>query len=119
MQVHHIRSATMLLSIGPHHLLVDPMLSPPGALPGFKLFGGGRRANPLVPLPQNTDDILAQTTGVVVTHEHPDHLDPAAVAWIWRASCQCGQVRLTCRACAKKDFRQTSSKVGSWGSQSS
>lgn len=82
MQVHHIRSATMLLSIGPHHLLVDPMLSPPGALPGFKLFGGGRRANPLVPLPQNTDDILAQTTGVVVTHEHPDHLDPAAVAWI-------------------------------------
>lgn len=82
MQIHHLRSATLLLSIGPHRILVDPMLSAPGTLPGFKLFGGGRRKNPLVPLPASTNELLAQTTCVLVTHEHPDHLDGAAVAWI-------------------------------------
>lgn len=82
MRVHHVRSATMLLSIGPNRLLVDPMLSEPGAFPGFKLFGGGRRPNPLVPLPKDAGHVLEQATGVLVTHEHPDHLDPAAVSWI-------------------------------------
>lgn len=82
MQVHHIRSATMLLSIGPHRLLIDPMLSPPGTLPGFKMIGGGRHANPLVPLPAHAEDVLAQATGVLITHEHPDHLDGAGVAFI-------------------------------------
>ena len=82
MQVHHIRSATLVLGLGPHRLLIDPMLSPPGTLPGFKMFGGGRRRNPICPLPANSDEILAQVTGVLITHEHPDHLDPAGVAWI-------------------------------------
>lgn len=82
MQVHHLRSATLLLSLGSQRLLVDPMLAKPGTLPGFKLFGGGRRANPLVPLPPVVDDVLAQATGVLITHEHPDHLDPDGVAWI-------------------------------------
>lgn len=82
MQVHHIRSATLVLSIGPHHLLVDPMLSPPGAMPGFKMFGGGRRNNPLVPLPEGSSALLDKVTGVIITHEHPDHLDAAGIAWI-------------------------------------
>lgn len=82
MQVHHIRSATLVLSFGPHQLLIDPMLSAPGTMPGFKLFGGGRRANPLVPLPAGTDARLDTVTGVLITHEHPDHVDAAAIAWI-------------------------------------
>jgi L-ascorbate metabolism protein UlaG (beta-lactamase superfamily) len=82
MQVHHIRSATLILAIGPHHLLVDPMLSPPGAMPGFKMFGGGRRPNPLVPLPAGSDALLDQVTGVLITHEHPDHLDAAGITFI-------------------------------------
>lgn len=82
MQIHHLRNATMLLTVGEHRLLVDPMLSDPGALPGFKLFGGGRRNNPLVPLPPGSAACLESATGVLVTHEHPDHLDGPGVAWI-------------------------------------
>ncbi len=82
MKIHHLRNATMLLTLGEHRLLVDPMLSDPGALPGFKLFGGGRRNNPLVPLPPGSGELMAMATGVLITHEHPDHLDGPGVAWI-------------------------------------
>lgn len=78
MEIHHLRSATAVIAVGPHRLLLDPMLSDPGAMPGFKLFGGGRRRNPLVPLPAGTDALLERVTGVVVTHEHPDHFDAPA-----------------------------------------
>jgi len=81
MKIHHIRNATALLSIGPHRLLLDPMLSPAGAMPGFKMFGGGRRPNPLVELPEHSPQILDQATGVLITHEHPDHFDPAGLKW--------------------------------------
>lgn len=84
MKFHHLRNATALLTLGEHRLLLDPMLAEPGAMPGFKLFGGGRRPNPLVPLPPAADAALAGATGVLVTHEHPDHLDRAAIAWIER-----------------------------------
>lgn len=82
MKLLHLRNATCLLSIGPHHLLVDPMLSDVGAMPGFKLFGGGRRRNPIVPLPAACDDALSRATGVLLTHEHPDHFDGAGRAYV-------------------------------------
>ncbi len=79
MKIHHLLDAPHLLALGEHHLLGEPMLSEPGAFPGFKFFGGGRRPNPLVPLPSGADEILAPATGVVGTHEH---LDGAARHWI-------------------------------------
>ena len=82
MLIHHIRNATLIVSFGAHRLLVDPMLSDVGAMPGFKMLGGGRRRNPLVPLPSETQAALADITGVVITHEHPDHFDAPALAWI-------------------------------------
>lgn len=82
MQIQHIRNATAILSLGEHRLLVDPMLSPPGAMPGFKVFGGGRRRNPLVPLPPEADAALRTVTGVIITHEHPDHLDRPGLRWM-------------------------------------
>lgn len=82
MQIRHVRNATTLLTLGKHRLLVDPMLAAPGAFPGFKLFGGGRRPNPLVPLPSDTFTWLEQATGVLITHEHPDHLDKAGTQWM-------------------------------------
>jgi len=85
MEIQQLRSATMLVSIGSHHLLVDPMLADVGAMPGFKMFGGGRRRNPLVPLPAETAAALERATGVLITHEHPDHFDIAGRAWVARA----------------------------------
>lgn len=82
MKIRHLRNATTLLTLGEHRLLVDPMLARQGAFPGFKLFGGGRRPNPLVALPPDTFALLEEVTGVLVTHEHPDHLDQAGRRWI-------------------------------------
>lgn len=81
MEIQQLRSATMLVSFGTHRLLVDPMLAKVGAMPGFKMFGPGRKRNPLVPTPEQTKDALAQATGVLITHEHPDHFDLAGRAW--------------------------------------
>jgi L-ascorbate metabolism protein UlaG (beta-lactamase superfamily) len=58
------------------------MLSAVGAMPGFKVFGGGRRANPLVALPAEAEAALASVTGVLVTHEHPDHFDRPGLRWV-------------------------------------
>jgi L-ascorbate metabolism protein UlaG (beta-lactamase superfamily) len=82
MKLLQLRNATVLLTLGPHRLVVDPMLAEAGAMPGFKVFGGGRRNNPLVPLPRGAEEALATATGVVVTHEHPDHLDRKGLGWI-------------------------------------
>lgn len=82
MQIHQLRNATAVLTMADRVFLIDPMLSDKGALPGFKLFGGGRRRNPLVPLPPGMDEILARVTDVIITHEHPDHLDGPGIQWI-------------------------------------
>lgn len=82
MKIHHIRNATALITMGSEVLLVDPMLSDVGAFPGFKVFGGGRRRNPLVPLPGGTMQAMEAATAVLITHEHPDHLDKAGIRWI-------------------------------------
>ena len=82
MDIQHLRNATALLSFGSHRLLLDPMLGDPGSLPGFKMFGGGRQANPLVPLPDGSESVLEQATGILLTHEHLDHFDGPAKKWI-------------------------------------
>ncbi|MEY3212000.1 MAG: hypothetical protein RIT28_2481 [Pseudomonadota bacterium] len=82
MKLHHLRNATALLQLGPHRLLIDPMLSEPGVMPGFKIFGGGRRPNPLLPLPPGADEALLSATGAIITHEHPDHLDGPGASWL-------------------------------------
>ncbi|MBV1861198.1 MAG: MBL fold metallo-hydrolase [Nannocystaceae bacterium] len=57
------------------------MLAKMGAMPGFKMFGGGRKRNPLVATPPQTAEALERATGVLITHEHPDHFDLAGRAW--------------------------------------
>lgn len=81
MKFQHLRSATAVLTLGEHQILIDPMLAEPGTLMAFKV-ARGRRKNPIVPLPPGTMAALEGVTAVLVTHEHPDHLDPAGVAWI-------------------------------------
>ncbi len=82
MKIRQLRNATTLITLGDRCLLFDPMLAKPGSFPGFKVFGGGRRANPLVALPEGTEDALEAATDVLVTHEHPDHLDVPGIRWI-------------------------------------
>lgn len=80
MKIVQLRSATILLDYEGQKLLVDPMLSDVGALPGFKMKGE-RKANPLVPLPSNAADALGSATAILLTHEHPDHFDTAGRAF--------------------------------------
>lgn len=76
MHIQQLRNATMILEYAGHRWLVDPMLCRARTLPPFRL-SGRRRRNPTVELPSNTDEALAKVTGLLVTHEHPDHFDTA------------------------------------------
>lgn len=82
MQIQQLRNATIVVTLGAHRLLVDPMLSAAGAMPGFRVRGGPRRRNPIVALPPQANAALDDVTAVIVTHEHPDHFDRAGLAWI-------------------------------------
>lgn len=82
MKLIQIRNATMLLELGPHRILLDPMLGEVDSLPGFRMRGGPKRRNPLVPLPEGAMELCERATAVLITHEHPDHLDKPAVEWI-------------------------------------
>lgn len=81
MKLRQIRNATTLVTLGEHTILIDPMFAKPGDIPGLRFFRGSRRANPLVPLPEGARELMETATAVLVTHEHPDHFDPAALKW--------------------------------------
>ena len=74
MEIRLIRHATWVVRLGGRTLLVDPMLSPPGAMPPIPNSPNDLR-NPLVPLP---DFELTGVKAAVGTHTHPDHFDEAA-----------------------------------------
>lgn len=74
MEIRLIRHATLTVRLHGKTLLVDPMLSPPGAMPPIQNTPNDRR-NPLVPLP---DLDPSAPDGVLVTHTHADHFDEAA-----------------------------------------
>ena len=82
MRMHFLRNATFVLQAGQHHILVDPMLGPPGSLMSFTFVRQPHR-NPLVSLPDSTDLAqLAAVSACVLTHcryGHADHLDRAGV----------------------------------------
>lgn len=85
MKIHQLRNATAILHIGERRILIDPMLGDVGAFGGFKYFGGGKRPNPVVPLPRGADEALNSVTDCLITHcqrDHFDHLDPAGVAFL-------------------------------------
>ena len=78
MQLQLIRNATMKITYAGHTLLTDPMLSPKDAFDGF----AGIARNPTVDLPLGVEEILDGVEAVVVSHTHPDHLDPVATSAI-------------------------------------
>lgn len=75
-----IRNATVKLKDGDTTVLVDPMLSEPGAYPGFPDTYRSELRNPLTPLPMPISEILGDVDAVILTHTHLDHWDDAAQA---------------------------------------
>ncbi len=84
MKITQLRNATVVVEIGAHRILVDPMLAPKGAMPPLRLLGQ-RERNPLVDLPPVTDSLLETVTHCLITHcqkGHFDHLDRVGKHWL-------------------------------------
>ncbi|MHA6495437.1 MBL fold metallo-hydrolase [Pseudomonas borbori] len=84
MQIHQLRNATLILELGPHRVLLDPMLAAKDALPPLRLFGA-RQRNPLVDLPDSASAALQSVTHCLITHcqkGHFDHLDRLGARWL-------------------------------------
>ncbi|MFZ5967738.1 MAG: MBL fold metallo-hydrolase [Bacillota bacterium] len=80
MQIQLLRHATLLLTINNRKILVDPMLSPKGAMPAIPQVANTDN-NPLVDLPIERSQ-LQDIDAILVTHTHPDHFDDAAAAFL-------------------------------------
>ncbi|MFL5807840.1 MAG: MBL fold metallo-hydrolase [Roseiflexaceae bacterium] len=81
MQIHFLRHASLVVGIAGQYLLVDPMLSPAGAMPPVANAADQRRI-PLVDLPLEEVELrymLDHVDAVLVTHTHRDHWDSQAV----------------------------------------
>jgi L-ascorbate metabolism protein UlaG (beta-lactamase superfamily) len=76
-KIRQIRNATLVLEYGGAKFLIDPMLSPQDAMPGFPATANSHLRNPTVPLPVPLEEVL-NVDAVVVTHVHTDHWDRVA-----------------------------------------
>src|SRR5205814_6384717 len=76
MRIRLLRHATLIVEFAGRKLLIDPMLSPPGAMPAIE-NSPNPSPNPLVPLPVDSGEILQDLDAVLVSHTHRDHWDDA------------------------------------------
>lgn len=69
-----VRNATLILQYAGHKILVDPMLSPKGAIESW----AGIAKNPTVEIQMPMRQITDSVELVLVSHTHADHFDDAA-----------------------------------------
>ncbi|MBG6234403.1 L-ascorbate metabolism protein UlaG (beta-lactamase superfamily) [Pedobacter sp. CAN_A7] len=69
-----VRNATLIIEYNGKKILVDPMLSPKGAIESW----AGIQTNPTVDLKMPVNDVIKGVDLVMVTHTHDDHFDKAA-----------------------------------------
>lgn len=69
-----VRNATLIINYMGKKILVDPMLSPKGAIESW----AGIQKNPTVDLKMPINDVVNGVDLVLVTHTHEDHFDKAA-----------------------------------------
>ncbi|HDX4050005.1 TPA: MBL fold metallo-hydrolase [Enterobacter soli] len=81
MNITQIRNATQLITYAGKRFLIDPMLAPKGAYPGFSGTARADIRNPMVELPVDVKTLL-DADAVIVTHTHDDHWDQAAIELI-------------------------------------
>lgn len=72
-----VRNATMRIEYAGKILLTDPMLSPKNSFMSF--VSPDKNLNPTLGLNMSVEDITEGIDAVLLTHAHPDHMDPAAV----------------------------------------
>ena len=80
MKIQLLRHATCLITVKGKKIILDPMLSPLGALEAIPQVPNPSK-NPLVDLPENVNlnDLMAGLDGILVSHTHRDHFDAAAM----------------------------------------
>jgi L-ascorbate metabolism protein UlaG (beta-lactamase superfamily) len=78
MDLRLLRHATLLIDLGGHCLLVDPMLDAAGVRPPVQGTANDL-PNPLIDLPADTIQSIGRAEAILVTHLHADHLDEGAV----------------------------------------
>jgi len=98
MRLRLLRHATLIVEFAGRKLLIDPMLSAPGAMPAIE-NSPNPRPNPLVPMPATTQEIVQDLDAVLVTHTHRDHWDDAAARELPK------DVPLLCQPQDEKKFR--------------
>lgn len=76
-EIQLIRNATLKINYANQMLLVDPMLSPKNSFMSFVV--PNENLNPTVDLPLPIETITKDVDMVLLTHSHPDHLDPKAI----------------------------------------
>lgn len=72
-----IRNATIKLDYDGTTFLVDPMLAPKNAYPGFEGTVNSNIRYPMVDLPMSVAEVL-KADAIILTHLHADHWDDAA-----------------------------------------
>jgi L-ascorbate metabolism protein UlaG (beta-lactamase superfamily) len=77
MKIRQIRNATLVIEYGGVKFLIDPMLAPKDAMPGFPGTTNAHLRNPTVPLVVDMEEIL-DVDAVILTHVHTDHWDQTA-----------------------------------------
>jgi len=73
-----VRNATLVIDYAGKKILVDPMLSPKGAIDSW----AGIQKNPTVELTMPVEEIVKNIDLVIVTHTHEDHFDKPASSTI-------------------------------------
>jgi L-ascorbate metabolism protein UlaG (beta-lactamase superfamily) len=74
MNLQLIRNATLRIDYGGRRFVIDPYLAAKGSRPSFT----GKSPNPLVELPCEPQDVIANIELALISHLHSDHFDPAA-----------------------------------------
>lgn len=77
MQIHQIRSATLIITYNNKRFLIDPWLMPKNYMEGFEAGLNSHIRQPRVELPVDIEEIV-NVDAVILTHYHPDHFDDFA-----------------------------------------
>lgn len=106
LSIYHLRNATMVIETRKDVILIDPMLGKKGSMATFTFFRFKAKKNPIVSLPDSCQTILKKVTHCLITHKHPDHLDPDAERFLSE-----NNIPVTCSIKDEKVFNKKGLRV--------